>query len=947
MTSPPPEATKAVLGQACRALRRRLSPLAWMVLEEVALDADADMTAATSARRIAVQLGVDPGSASRALRLLRDGGLLRLDRAAAAHGRFGLARYVLCAPAGIAVVAGGSDTTCMQEPGVVEPCAVEPHVAGDAAVGHRDVPNVRPKDSEPRLDRKPGHRRRTAVFARKRGGRSARCAAAGRAGVAVGVDLVSARSARSVGLPGGVASVCPASGWRLPFGDRWLTDVAAGGGWGADDHGVVERRVPGRVGGVGDRRVLRRCRRSAGRVDGPVGRRPRPRRASSRPTTSATSSTASTHARASSLVSGRPRTVKALDLTFSAPKSVSVAWALGTDRVHTAVSRAHVEAVEVAVGFLEERAGVARHQEGGVRRRVPTDGWAVAGFVHRTSTGGRPAAPHPLPAPQPVPPDQRRSGGGDRRRPPVRVAPSGRARLPERGPTAADRRARASSGARTGPTPATWSASTGRPARCSRSGPLRSTRELDAAGTRLRRCRRCGCGPTTRPPSPPAPLKDHALDPGPPRRPVDRRSGRRRRPGRRRPRPRHLRPRPTVEVRPSREVLWAGLVDPDGGVCANDPRFSRGRRRRPPRRRVRRPAHPRRDHRRSHSVPRLRPRRPPHPRPSRRGGPQAGAVVDRRPPPASRTASSACSTASKPTPATAVPTRRSTRRWRPVRSSTLTRSPRSGSSAPASARSRVVLAAGRLRQDRHGPRRRRPPQQPRAGRCSAWRPRPRRSPSSTAPASPPSPSPASASTSTRRPSPAGHGRRARRGVPDLHPRRRDRPRRRRRLPRRAGVGPRRPPPRPLRPRRRPRRRARQPGPTPTAHPGRVAGRQPPSGRPRRPGRPRPPPLRSRHRARRRCGPTSGWEHDAGTPEATRTAMAAAVADDISRHGPAQVVALTVSHGDAEDLADRIRRHLTATGALTGPGLTGPGWTTDRTYQAGDRILLHARCGATS
>ena len=29
----------------------------------------------------------------------------------------------------------------------------------------------------------------------------------------------------------------------------------------------------------------------------------------------------------------------------------------------------------------------------------------------------------------------------------------------------------------------------------------------------------------------------------------------------------------------------------------------------------------------------------------------------------------------------------------------------------------------------------------------------------------------------------------------------------------------------------------------------------------------------------------------------------------------------------------------------GPSMTGPGWTTERDYQAGDRVLLHARCGA--
>ena len=52
----------------------------------------------------------------------------------------------------------------------------------------------------------------------------------------------------------------------------------------------------------------------------------------------------------------------------------------------------------------------------------------------------------------------------------------------------------------------------------------------------------------------------------------------------------------------------------------------------------------------------------------------------------------------------------------------------------------------------------------------------------------------------------------------------------------------------------------------------------------------------------------------------------------------------VSHTDAEDLADRIRARLADAGALAGPIMTGPGWTTDRDYQAGDRVLLHARCG---
>ena len=51
---------------------------------------------------------------------------------------------------------------------------------------------------------------------------------------------------------------------------------------------------------------------------------------------------------------------------------------------------AHREAAGVALGFLEERAAVARVQSQGVRRRVVTGGWVVAGFGHRTSWEGDP-----------------------------------------------------------------------------------------------------------------------------------------------------------------------------------------------------------------------------------------------------------------------------------------------------------------------------------------------------------------------------------------------------------------------------------------------------------------------------------------------------------------------------------------------------------------------------
>jgi conjugative relaxase-like TrwC/TraI family protein len=88
----------------------------------------------------------------------------------------------------------------------------------------------------------------------------------------------------------------------------------------------------------------------------------------------------------------------------------------------------------------------------------------------------------------------------------------------------------------------------------------------------------------------------------------------------------------------------------------------------------------------------------------------------------------------------------------------------------------------------------------------------------------------------------------------------------------------------------------------------------------------------------------GWEHEQASPGETRRAMAAAVCDDINTYGAEAVAALLVSHTDTEDLADRIRARLTEAGMIGGPALTGPGWATDRDYQAGDRVLLHARCG---
>ena len=87
----------------------------------------------------------------------------------------------------------------------------------------------------------------------------------------------------------------------------------------------------------------------------------------------------------------------------------------------------------------------------------------------------------------------------------------------------------------------------------------------------------------------------------------------------------------------------------------------------------------------------------------------------------------------------------------------------------------------------------------------------------------------------------------------------------------------------------------------------------------------------------------GWEHEHESPEATREAMADAVVADVVRFGAEPVVALAVSHADCEDIADRLRRRLMAMGHIAEGGARGPGWGQgERTYAAGDRVLLHAR-----
>ena len=72
------------------------------------------------------------------------------------------------------------------------------------------------------------------------------------------------------------------------------------------------------------------------------------------------------------------------DMTFSAPKSVSVLWALSDEQIRRAVEQAHQSAVLAASGHLERAAAWARRGRGGSVREQ-TAGLLMAQFDHHTS----------------------------------------------------------------------------------------------------------------------------------------------------------------------------------------------------------------------------------------------------------------------------------------------------------------------------------------------------------------------------------------------------------------------------------------------------------------------------------------------------------------------------------------------------------------------------------
>lgn len=81
--------------------------------------------------------------------------------------------------------------------------------------------------------------------------------------------------------------------------------------------------------------------------------------------------------------------VTGYDLTFSAPKSVSALWALGSNDVAAAAMAAHQAAVQAGLAYLDAHASLSRKGADGVEQ-VATGGLAAALFDHRTSRAGDP-----------------------------------------------------------------------------------------------------------------------------------------------------------------------------------------------------------------------------------------------------------------------------------------------------------------------------------------------------------------------------------------------------------------------------------------------------------------------------------------------------------------------------------------------------------------------------
>jgi conjugative relaxase-like TrwC/TraI family protein len=88
--------------------------------------------------------------------------------------------------------------------------------------------------------------------------------------------------------------------------------------------------------------------------------------------------------------SGKKRKVEPIlgyDIRFSAPKSVSLLWAIGSKDVQATILQAHDYAIGEALGYLERHACFVRRGRGGSEIE-PGEGFVSMSFLHRSSRAG-------------------------------------------------------------------------------------------------------------------------------------------------------------------------------------------------------------------------------------------------------------------------------------------------------------------------------------------------------------------------------------------------------------------------------------------------------------------------------------------------------------------------------------------------------------------------------
>ncbi len=86
----------------------------------------------------------------------------------------------------------------------------------------------------------------------------------------------------------------------------------------------------------------------------------------------------------------RRRAMSAYDMTYSVPKSVSVAWALADDDTRTQIEAAFDASTEAVIAYLQRHAVASRAGAGGTRRVEVPAGATVARFDHNSSRAGDP-----------------------------------------------------------------------------------------------------------------------------------------------------------------------------------------------------------------------------------------------------------------------------------------------------------------------------------------------------------------------------------------------------------------------------------------------------------------------------------------------------------------------------------------------------------------------------